>query len=237
MRGKHGQKHYTAFLAEVPEHVRDKYEPQLSEEHSDWHWFKVCVPQSVQGAFLLASDHLAAFVFSYIWMWKQSSIVNGSKSHPLCIDTEDVGCSFAQSPCRRNLVKPTFPFTWRKNGLMYEVCNVYCASWTYISLQLDGLVELHNYQAKNGIPNEEESPQGEADDDNKHHFPKHLDDREDGKTYIKDRVKLHPWVRKPSTQALSPYGLYFRQPASLLPLLAGASPPLELVQRLCQCRA
>jgi hypothetical protein len=40
-RGKHGQKHYTVFLAEVPEDARERFEPSLSDEHSDWHWFKV----------------------------------------------------------------------------------------------------------------------------------------------------------------------------------------------------
>ena len=30
------------FVAEVPDHVRKEYVPELElSEHSDWHWFKV----------------------------------------------------------------------------------------------------------------------------------------------------------------------------------------------------
>ncbi|KAF5839384.1 NUDIX hydrolase domain-like protein [Dunaliella salina] len=117
-RGKHGQKKYTVFVAEVPPHVRDSFEPELSEEHSDWHWFKV-----------------------------------------------------------------------------------------------HGLVELHDRQVSSGIPNvpDEDAPEpsgcqkgdaaseGAADaKQEKRHRPlkhsKHRDEHESGQQYIRDNIKLHPWV-------------------------------------------
>lgn len=38
-RGKHKQKHYTVFIAEMKE--KDSFAPQLNHEHTDWRWFDV----------------------------------------------------------------------------------------------------------------------------------------------------------------------------------------------------
>eukprot|EP00983_Pelagomonas_calceolata_P065600 1148650-Pelagomonas_calceolata.AAC.9 len=82
--------------------------------------------------------------------------------------------------------------------------------------QVDGLIELHDSQVSSGIanvPDEVPEPsgchqggagrEGPADTGQKKGHGlfkdhKHRDESEDGKQYIRDSVKLHPWVSKDS---------------------------------------
>lgn len=42
-RGKQNQKHYTVYLAAVSPEAREKFTPQLNEEHSAYKWFSLAV--------------------------------------------------------------------------------------------------------------------------------------------------------------------------------------------------
>jgi len=81
--------------------------------------------------------------------------------------------------------------------------------------QLDGLAQLHDYQASHGMKTESEAgpalKPGSGDDDDdeikkkehhKHH-KHHKDESEDGQQYIKDGVVMHPWVSSAVPRAKS----------------------------------
>lgn len=81
-----------------------------------------------------------------------------------------------------------------------------------MQLQLDGLAELHDHQASNGVPNvdakeaQDITTTSTAEDGDeikkKHHHHRHRhhhhkrqeEENEDGRSYIDDNVLLHPWV-------------------------------------------